>query len=38
MRVPLPLAQKTAACLRALEVLEPAGHARARARCITWRT
>ena len=25
MRVPLPLAQKTAACLRALEVLEPAG-------------
>jgi hypothetical protein len=25
MRVPLPLAQKTAACLRALEILEPAG-------------
>jgi hypothetical protein len=25
MRVPLPLAQKTAACLRALDVLEPAG-------------
>ena len=25
MRVPLPLAQKAAACLRALEVLEPAG-------------
>jgi hypothetical protein len=25
MRVPLPLAQKTAACLRALEVFEPAG-------------
>ena len=25
MRVPLPLAQKTAACLRALEFLEPAG-------------
>ena len=25
MRVPLPLAQKTAACFRALEVLEPAG-------------
>jgi len=25
MRVPLPLAQKTAACLRALEVLEPVG-------------
>jgi hypothetical protein len=25
MRVPLPLAQKTAACLRALEIFEPAG-------------
>ena len=25
MSVPLPLAQKAAACLRALEVLEPAG-------------
>ena len=25
MRVPLPLAQKTAHCLRALDVLEPAG-------------
>ena len=25
MGVPLPLAQKAAACLRALEVLEPAG-------------
>ena len=25
MRVPLPLAQKTAACLRALEVFEPTG-------------
>jgi hypothetical protein len=25
MRVPLPLAQKAAACLRALEILEPAG-------------
>ena len=25
MKVPLPLAQKAAACLRALEVFEPAG-------------
>ena len=43
MRVPLPLAQKTAACLRALEVFEPAGMrgraplyaATSRARCRT---
>ena len=39
MRVPLPLAQKTAACLRALEVLEPAGmRGRAPLHTQTWCT
>jgi len=35
MKVPLPLAQKAAACCRALEVLEPAGM-RGRAPLHTW--